>query len=56
MPSESAEILVVTWPVNFIEMKSPGNIILSICSNSAGSFFFTHASFAAVKFPGELSK
>ena len=56
MPSLNAEMLVVLVPVNFIAIKSPGNMILSIFSNTAGSFSFTQANFAAVKFPGELSK
>ena len=31
-------------------------MILSIFSNNAGSFSFTHASLEAVKFPGEFNK
>jgi hypothetical protein len=41
-----------TTPVNFIAIKSPGNIILSIRLYKEGSFVFTQASLEAVKFPG----
>src|SRR5688500_4028804 len=56
IPSDNAEALVVTSPVNFIAIKSPGNISLSAFAYTCGSFSFTHASLDAVKFPGEFSR
>ena len=56
MPSESPETVVRAAPVSFIASQSPGSMILSIFENSAGSFSFTQASLAAVKFPGEFMR
>ena len=56
MPSDNPVTVELTSPVNLKFRKSPGNINLCILSYISGSLFFTHASFDAVKFPGEFNK
>ncbi len=50
------DAVVLISPVNFMAIKSPGNISLWIRLNNSGSCVCTQRSFAAVKLPGELSK
>ncbi len=48
--------MVERSPVILNATQSPGTIIAAARENTSGSFSFTHASFDAVKLPGEFSR
>src|SRR4030042_595014 len=54
-PSDRPDTVVAASPVSIMASQSPGKRTVSIREKRSGSFAFTHASFAAVKFPGEFS-